>query len=277
MADLKLAPVELSPTVTDAAIELLPLLLSFETGKYALGLSGSMSKSTSDALSDVDFRFYSENPRPDPGPAWEGEWQSLRQRWAERGVTLDELWFRTVKEVDTSLDEWLAGTAEPDPLIWTIWGYHPLTDLARQIPVVDATGLIAGWRARLDPYPLSVRDSMIRRHLAPLRYWRGDYHYASKAQRGDLLFLAGLTSALSHHLIQVLAALNGVYFPGDGNNLVVAEGFAIAPIDLTTRLGQVLYPARGLADLSDQRERMIALIDDLECLLAQALPGERWT
>lgn len=276
MTDVYQHTAALPQTVTDAATELLPLLRNFDTGRFALTLSGSMSKSTSDALSDVDFRFYSDNRRPDPGPAWERDWDRLRLRWQERGVTLDEVWFRTVSEVDLTIDQWLAGVVVPDEMIWTIWGYHPLTDLSRQLAVVDADALVERWRGRLTTYPSAVRDATIRRHLTPLRYWRGDYHYENKATRGDFVFLAGLTATLVHHLIQVTAALNGKYFPGDGNNLVLAAQFDIAPFNFPARIEEILYPTGGADGVVEQRRKLVALFDEVEVLLGHSFPDESW-
>jgi len=35
-------------------------------------------------------------------------------------------------------------------------------------------------------------------------YWRHDHHYASKVQRQDVVFLAGLSAKLVHDVVQVL-------------------------------------------------------------------------
>ncbi|MFC5665967.1 DUF4037 domain-containing protein [Kitasatospora misakiensis] len=260
----------------DAAAEALEVFGDYDTGRFALTLSGSISKGTSDALSDVDFRFYSDKPRPDAGPGWEARWQALRRRWDERGVVLDEPWFRTVGEVDACVDSWLAGHGVPDDLIWTVWGYHPLADLARQVPIYDAHDLVGRWRSLLVPYPDAVRLATIRRHLPALLYWRGDYHYRNKARRGDLVFLAGLTTKLVHHVVQVLAALNRAYYPGDGNNLRLLSTLSILPSKAEERITRILYPAQAAADLVGQREQLIALIDETAALVTAEFPDQDW-
>ncbi|MBR7836085.1 DUF4037 domain-containing protein [Actinospica durhamensis] len=269
------AAAELPQAVLDAAADALEVFRHYDTGRHALTLSGSMSKGTSDALSDVDFRFYSDKPRPVPGPGWEPAWQALRRRWDERGVVLDEPWFRTVAEVDASVDSWLAGDGVPDELIWTIWGYHPLADLARQIAVYDEDDLVGRWRARLEPYPDSVRVATLRRHLPPLLYWRGDYHYRNKTRRGDLVFLAGLTTKLVHHVVQAWAALNRAHYPGDGNNLRLVSTFSAVPARAEERITRILYPTDA-ADTIGQRERLIALIDETMALVRAQFPGQEW-
>lgn len=270
---LAAAAAELPPTVLEAAADALAVFRHYDTGRFALTLSGSMSKGTADALSDVDFRFYSDRPRPEPGPEWEPAWQALRRRWDERGVVLDEPWFRTVAEVDASVDSWLAGEGVPDELIWTIWGYHPLADLARQVAVFDEDDLVGRWRARLEPYPDQVRIATVRRHLPPLLYWRGDYHYRNKTRRADVVFLAGLSTKLVHHVVQVWAALNRAHYPGDGNNLRLVSAFALVPADAEARIAEVLYPSDA-ADLIGQRERLIALIDETVALARAEFPEQ---
>ncbi|WP_406387303.1 DUF4037 domain-containing protein [Streptomyces sp. NBC_00887] len=248
--------------MTAAADDALRLFKHYDTGRFALTLSGSMSKGTSDELSDTDFRFYSDTPRPDPGPEWDADWQAVRRRWAEKGVVLDEPWFRTVAEVDAVVDSWLGGHGTPDDLVWTVWGYHPLADLACQIPVHDPDGLVSRWRDRLEPYPDTVRHATIQKFLPALRYWRDDYHYRNKVERADLTFLSSLTAKLIHHILQVLAAVNRVYYPGDGNNLRQAAAFHTAPEQLVSRIAAVLYPPGGSADVRAQRNGVIALIDE---------------
>lgn len=265
----------LAADVLAAGAELVDLLYEERIGRYALTLSGSISKRTSDDLSDVDFRFYSDELPDVESPAWEQTWTGLKDRWATRGLRLDELWFRTVAEVDAVVDEWLAGQGRPDDLVWTVWGYHPLTDLCHQIAVVDEHRLTERWRTRLVPYPESARDAAIARHLVALRYWRDDYHYENKAQRGDVVFLAGLTAALIHRMVQVLAALNHVYFPGDGNNLAVAARMPTRPRAFEARVEEILVPTDA-RDHVGQRVKVIALIDEVEELVRRAIPGKEW-
>lgn len=267
------ATTELPQVVVDAAADVLPLLRHYDTGRFALTVAGSTSKGTADSLSDIDFRFYSDKRRPKPDASWDREWDRLFDRWKARGVVLDELWFRTVEDIDNTIDRWLSGTVVPDEMLWTVWGYYPLTDFSRQLAVVDPDDLVAGWRARLEPYPDAVRHATIKRHIAPLRYWRGDYHYANKATRGDAVFLAGLSADLVHHLIQVLCAINRAYFPGDGNNLIIASQFESLPVDFADRVTAALYPTAGY---EKQREILVELVDDVETLLSQAFPNEEW-
>ncbi|WP_402839872.1 hypothetical protein [Microbacterium sp. GXS0129] len=258
----------LPAAVLDAADEVAALANNYESGRFAMGLSGSWSKGTSDSLSDVDFRCYSDVPRPTPDAAWEADWNRLFQRWEARGLVLDGLGWTTVSDVDAMLDTWLAGRGVPEPIVWTIWGYHPLTDYSRQLAVIDPDGLIVEWRERTLSYPDELRRSIVRRYLPALQYWRGDYHYANKVRRADEVFLAGLTSLLVHNLLQVLAAYNRVHYPGDGNNLRFVNALKYTPADLVARLTAVLSPGESADRLSVQHAELVSLIDDVIVLLS---------
>jgi len=254
--------------VQEVIDDLLPLIQQVELGRYAVGMSGSLTKRVWDERSDIDLRLYHEQPMEQPGPE-DPRWLPYFARiawWAERGVTIDGLWARTIDEVDASVAAWLSGDHRPDPIVWSVWGYHPLPDLSQQLAVDDPYGIIAGWRAQLTTYPPILKERLLAHHLESLHYWRDDYHYANKVVREDVVFLAGLSTRLVHDVIQVIFALNETFFAGDGNNLRLIEGFAIAPDDAANRITAILYPPTGIDGIEAQRAQIIALIDDLDVL-----------
>ena len=50
----------------------------------------------------------------------------------------------------------------------------------------------------------NIKRCCDNKHLASLRYWGSDYHYAHKTVREDAVFLAGLTACLVHDTMQVI-------------------------------------------------------------------------
>jgi len=253
-------PLEVRPTIS----ELLPLCRALGEGKYAVSLGGSYGKGTSDRRSDLDFRLFCE--RRAAVSAARRALNEAIDRWAERGIIIDGCWVRTVAEIESQLDRWISGEGSAPDLVWTIWGYHIVTDIYNQAVVEDPHGILADWRQRLSSYPPNLKAAVLKRHLASLHYWRDDYHYASKVRRQDLVFLAGITSKLVHDLLQVLYALNETYYPGDGKNLHFADRFAIAPPNLRGRIEGLLYPGRGDNAVAAQRDQLFALIDDVLAL-----------
>lgn len=257
-----------SPVLNEVIGDILPFFERLDTGKYAVALGGSRSKALWDERSDIDFRLYHETPLPKPhaaSPTWRDYFQIIDQ-WAERGVVIDGIWSRTIANVELQLNAWLSGDITPEPIVWTIWGYHLLPDVASQLAIVDPYGVIASWHERLATYPEAVKTALVAKHLSSLRYWRKDYHYRHKVERRDTVFLASLSARLAHDLIQVICAINRVPYPGDGNNLRIVENLPILPEAFARRIVAALYPVDGERMYQDQRDLLVSLIDDVERL-----------
>jgi hypothetical protein len=246
-----------------------PVLLGFaEEGRVSVALGGSRAKKRADVHSDYDFRVYADRfvgDDPMSSPAAHA-FDALAAEWGAKGVRLDGVWARRIGDIERELDEWLAGTARPTPLVWSVWGYHLPTDIVAQQILHDPSGVLGDWRRRLSAYPPPLRTAILREHLESLAYWRGDYHYRSKVIREDRIFLAGLTAKLVHSLYQVVFALNETYYVGDGFNDRAAEGFAILPDAFNARVLAVL----AAAERPDEQYRLLmALVDETGALAAR--------
>lgn len=237
-------------------------------GKYAISVGGSQGKGLSDARSDVDFRLFHEqdvvSPAEDP-QLWQ-DYRDAMEYWRQRGINVDGIWMRRIDTMDALLDRWLSGELATIDMVWTIWGYHVLPDLYHQAVIEDPYGVIAGWKERLRVYPQPLKQAILKKHLESLRYWRDDYHYRNKVQRGDVVFTAGLTSRLVHDMIQVLFALNETYYVGDGQNLDFCRKFAVIPPDFPAKVQEILYPSTADNRLQAQYEALLALIDEVVAL-----------
>lgn len=240
-------------------------------GKYAISVGGSQGKGLSDQNSDVDFRLFIERDlvSPEENPQLWQDYYDAMEYWRQRGINVDGIWTRRIDTMDALLDRWLAGELATIDMIWTIWGYHLLPDLYHQAVIEDPFGVIAGWKERLRVYPQPLKQAILKKHLESLRYWRGDYHYRNKVQRGDVVFTAGLTSRLVHDMIQVLFALNETYYVGDGQNLDFCRKFALAPAGFADKVQQILYPEATENRLQVQYAALLALIDEVVALADQ--------
>ena len=107
--------------------------------RYAISVGGSLGKGTWDSRSDIDFRLFTDRevPRPKQRPELWADCTAAIERWKERGIDIDGVWPRTVGEIDAALDGWLGGEIKPVNLVWTIWGYHILTDVNNQFVIED--------------------------------------------------------------------------------------------------------------------------------------------
>jgi hypothetical protein len=260
-----------SPEFQQVVDDLLPLCRALGEGRCAVSIGGSYGKGTFDGTSDLDFRLFCDRQLSPPEAFCEAyaQLQEAIDRWAARGMTIDGCWVRTVGEIEQQLERWVRGEGQPYDLVWTIWGYYVLTDVYNQWVIDDPDGILAGWRARLATYPPPLKEAIVKERLQSLRYWRQDYHYQHKVERGDIVFLAGLSSRLVHDIIQILFALNETYYCGDGNNLVFTERFALAPERFSEKVAAILYPGQGEGALQAQYDELAGLIDEVEALVEQ--------
>lgn len=232
--------------------------------RYAISVGGSLGKGTWDSRSDIDFRLFTDRMLPPPQrcPEMWADIFAAIERWKIRGIAIDGIWPRTVGEIDAALEGWFKGEIRPVDLVWTVWGYHILTDINNQFIIEDPYHIIGAWKERLSIYPPALKQAILDKYLDSLRYWRSDYHYAHKVERGDVVFLAGMTSKLVHEIIQILFALNETYYAGDGSNLTFANKFEILPAGFSDRVRKILYPQPPDA-LTSQYADLAALIDDV--------------
>lgn len=260
------------PRIQAVIDECLPKLKALGTGRCAVTIGGSHGKGTFDERSDLDFRVFCDGI-VGSHRYWETEeWRAFAQivdRERQQEINIDYCWVRTIGEIESELYAWLSGKVMPVEKVWTLWGYHLLTDIVNQMIIEDPSGIVAGWQARLSSYPSALQRALIDKHMGSLNYWRTDYHYRNKVDRRDPIFLAGISSRLVHDMIQVLFAINNTYYVGDGNNLHYIEQFAVQPKEFAGRVETILYPPQSESMLIGQYEAIMALIDELAPLASK--------
>jgi len=255
----------------DLIAAMAPLIADLaENGRGAVALAGSRGKGRADAQSDYDFRVYADayrGPEIESTPQWRC-FEEVMRHWEARGYRMDGVWMRSYAGVHRDLAAWIEGTPVDKSFEWTIWGYHLPTDLANQQIVSDPDGVLAEWKARLVVYPEALRQTVLQQYRDILAYWAEDYHYQSKIERRDLVFLVGLSGKLANAILQVVFAFNRVYYPGDGWNLPMAAELEHLPPDFISRMTKILEPGSGADAWRRQRAEFIAMVRDLEVLLA---------
>ncbi len=259
---------EFLPQVRAAIADFIPICRQYASNqRYAISVGGSLGKGTWDAQSDVDFRLYTDIDIPtlEVNPVLWKEYLAAIERWKARGVIIDGIWPRSIGEIDAGIDDWCSGNIRPEQMDWTIWGYYLLPDMYYQAIIEDPYHIISAWKERLRVYPPRLKQAGLDTYLATLHYWRNDHHYASKVERGDVVFTAGMSARLVHEVMQVLFALNETYYVGDGSNLEFARSFSLLPPDFPARVEAILYPLPP-NPAAQQYARLCSLIDDVFAL-----------
>ena len=254
--------------VNEIADSLRPTIQSMVDGRHGIAVSGSIGKGTNDKRSDFDFRLYYD-AFAEGQPTKDG-WRKIREiieMWRERGRVIDGVWPRSIAEIDAKLDTWYGGNIVPDDLEWAIWGYYLPTDIHNQHIIDDPDGVLTAWRERLSTYPAALKCAVISKFLSFIRYWRDDYHYENKVIRQDTVFAFGLATKIIHATVQLVFALNEHHFAGDGKNMAFISGMELVPDHFEQKVNDILYCAKGPADLTIQREKIVALINEVDQLV----------
>ena len=245
--------------------DVLPVFRSLSaTDEYAITLGGSHGKGLSDRSSDFDFRLYYRK-RADTAQ-WDEAMQQLGEyieKWKALNVEIDGVWPRSIDDVEGEIELWVSGKAQPRLYTWNVWGYQFPTDIYNQAIVEDPACIAQSWKDKLNVYPEALKKAIIEKHGNSLEYWRNDYHYMNKCNRGDHVFMSSITARLINDIMQVIYALNEFYFPGDGLNLIFTEKFDIKPVNFEDRVINILYPKVSEDYLRNQYDNTISLVCEL--------------
>ena len=219
----------------DRKIETLVELLKETTeGKCAIALAGAHAKGTADASSDIDLYVFAERAKPraqrldlicgiaDPGTTpwvddfdaapWGGGMDFLYQGTPVEAVG------RTLDRMDRVVGDCLEGKFEIIPATWTSNGYYTfiyLCELSFIKPVWDPDGVLAAYQEKASVYPEPLRRAVLETFLGRAGTWIDNFHYESAVRRGDILFTAPIVLHTIMDMVQVVFALNRVYFTGD--------------------------------------------------------------
>lgn len=263
--------------------ELAQVLKTTVNGRYALAVAGSHAKGMSDAASDIDFFLYLEDPKPveerraiieaiaDPG---EGMWITPDFHDGAWGGSMDfryhgtpiECTAKLLPEFDALVKRTMEGEFEIIPADWTSNGYFtyiclPELDFIR--PVDDPYGIIAGYQAMLEKYPPKLRRSIVERFLGRSSPWLDSFHYTSAIGRADILFTGPIVQHLVLDAIQVIFALNEVYFTGDKKLARQLAGLPYCPEGLLQELQFLLSAPAESGALERQRQLLRGIYTEL--------------
>ena len=125
----------------------------------------------------------------------------------------------------------------------------------------DPDGFVAGCKARLTPYPEALRAAAVARFLDEARFFLAISHKA--AAQGDVTFVTGNLFRAEACLMQVLFAINREWLLNEKGALRLADGFAVKPHGLKTRV-------EAAFDLSADPARLEASLAGLSALAEEA-------
>jgi hypothetical protein len=284
-----------SQPIQRAVSDLLPLVRQFAQGDYAIALGGSHAKGTADAEADVDLYLFAHAVLPGDerkriASDFSPEIGSIRS-WGDdapftnagtdfrfRGHTV-ECWLRDIGHIEQSIAECRQGVVKREFVTWTTTGFYNhccLSDVSVMVPLDDPFGIIARWKSQVSTYPPKLRQAIVNQHLAAAEFWPENFHYLSAIERRDVIYATGIVQQVVHNLVQVLFALNEVYFPGDKQLEVAMAHLPRQPPRLCERIRVLLFPGTPATTdvLREQRESLRSLLADVRDLAARLADSE---
>jgi hypothetical protein len=267
--------------------EALPLLRQFCVGVYGMALGGSLAKGVGDEYSDIDIYLFARQVLPaeqraaliQANPLFESviSWGG-GEPFVEGGTDFSyagrkvEVWLRNSDPIEATLSACLNGQIERACVVWTVMGffnYTALSDLRVMKILDDPHGLLQGWKNQVAEYPPRLREAILQRFGGEAQFWPENFHYLSAIERGDVLYTSGIVQQVVQALIQVVFALNRVYFPGEKKLGSTLAHLALQPPDFHQRLCDLVYPGDdgSTPRLRAQQKALAGLVKDVEALI----------
>ena len=272
--------------------QLAELLKETTEGRCAIALAGAHAKGAADAASDIDLYVFAERAKPyarrlelirgaaDPGTVpwvdqdfdaapWGGGMDFMYQGTPVEAVG------RTLARMDQVVGDCLQGKFEIIPATWTSNGYYTfiyLCELSFLKPVWDPDGVLAEYQRTASVYPEPLRRAILETFMGRAGTWIDNFHYESAVRREDILFTAPIVLHTVMDMVQVVFALNRVYFTGDKKLEAALAKMPFCPESLRpAQMNLLLTAPRNSEQLKEQRQLLRRAWDELSQKVREAL------
>jgi hypothetical protein len=267
---------------------LVPMLRTWVAGEYGIAIGGSYAKGSGDSLSDVDIYLFANEVLPaarraervvaDLGAQARPESWGAGDPFVQGGTDFwhagqrVECWLRSTREVDGTLRACLGGEVRREYVVWTVMGflsYTALADVHSMNIVDDPHGILVRWKTAVATYPEALRQSILGRFMPEAAFWPENFHYRTAVQRADVIYTSAIVQQVLQALIQVVFALNRVYFPGEKRLAHAMETLPIQPSGFARRVQELLAPSSvDVAGLETQRRELADLVAEMRALVS---------
>jgi hypothetical protein len=250
-------------------------------GLKAIVLGGSRADGTHTSDSDVDIGiFYDDQLRLDteaikrlansindtPGPTvtslggW-GKWVNGGAWLTIKGQRIDLL-YRDLSFVKRIINECKNGLIESDFYQQPAYGFHSFIycgEISIAKILFDPAGAISELKEEIKEYPQAPKRMIVNEFL-----WDAEFALPQcdkGAQRSDTLFVAGCLTRIASDLVQVLYAINEVFFVSEKKFFKQEVAFNLRPNNLSARV------RRMLGQIGRSREEMLETVLESKTLI----------
>lgn len=246
-------------------------------GAFSIALSGSRCKNMSDDDSDIDLYILVDDLKPyddiydivtkvsDSGaPIYlltdtEATPFGGAIDFRCNGIPI-EVTVKKFSKVKQQLDNCIDGKFDIVPQTWTSNGYYTficLSEINYLKPLWESDNFIKNYKEKIECYPEKLRNSIISVFWGRANTWINNFHYESAISRGDYLFTSPIVLHTVLDMVQIIFALNKVYFTGDKRLESTLRSMPYCPISLLENLPFLLQA-------SDDKDRLQSQYDILK-------------
>lgn len=248
-----------------------------------IALAGSHAKGLADDASDIDLFVFGNHPKPyaqrkalietfcdSPDQAYVSETFDRpyggNADFVYRSIPV-EVVVRLKSQMEETVSRCLQGDFDIIPQTWTSNGYYSfiyLSELNFLKPLCDEDAWLHSLKASIRVYPPALKKRIIQVFMGRASTWIHNFHYQSAIARQDTLFIAPILIHTIMDMIQVIFAVNEVYFTGDKKLEAALRKMPYCPSDLTENLDLLLNCPKDDLLLQKQADLLARIYQDLQ-------------
>lgn len=236
-----------------------------------IALAGAHAKGVADVNSDIDIFVFGNSPRPfdDRKKIIEGFCDNPDNFFISEnfdfpwGGSIDfryknipiEVVVRLISKTEEIVSQCIEGKFDIIPQTWTSNGYYSyiyLSEIDFLKPIYDEQKWLYKLKTKVEKYPQKLKHNIISTFLCRASTWIDNFHYSSAIKRKDILFVAPIIIHTLLDMIQVIFAINEVYFTGDKKLEKVLLGMPYCPETLLKNINFLLTTNKDEDTLNEQ-------------------------
>jgi hypothetical protein len=250
---------------------------------FALCLFGSVTTPYFDVHSDLDFLIYT-HALPDAdlcrdmmakrlGASEIGLPKNIKAAPWGGGMSLVtdgrlvETDIRDIGEANRIIKDCNEGKVVMHPAFWTLSGYFEyvwLSEIFYCVPILDASGIAAGFKAYAATYPEALKQGIVRYFLPRVKFWVNNAHYKSAIARGDAIYAGGIAFNAFLWIVQLLFALNGIYYLGEKKLKEKLSQLPWLPENFMSQIDMLCGGGCDAIGLERQRQILLSCVQELQ-------------
>jgi predicted nucleotidyltransferase len=263
----------------------------------AIVLGGSYASGVQQSDSDIDIGLYYRSHLPlditqiravahkindtsDPVVTDRGSWGP----WVNGGAWLTvkgqrvDFLYRNIEFVTRTIEESNKGIIQSHYWQQPAYGFHSYiycTEIAFCQPLYDPDNVIAQLKTKVEHYPYHLKQAICKDFLWRARFTLDNAYKPST--RGNIYFVAGALARTIHCLVQILYALNEMYYISEKRLTHDIASFTVLPTNFLTRMNEILgsvgTDAAQLQHSLTKTEQLYSECSMLSATIAANKPG----